>query len=131
MKAKPRRRRYRRYPTSRRWLTLENIGLIKQFLVTVGPIVVAAYLWVIPQIDARAAEYVRSQFIAVGMDPATLQALNQNLAELQESVKEKDEDVEKLSDEFKDLKSEIGKALIILQERQPQPLPAPAAKPVK
>jgi uncharacterized coiled-coil protein SlyX len=122
-----RRRRYR--PTRTRWLTLENISLVKQFFVTVGPIVVAAYLWVIPQIQAQAADYVRGQFIAVGMDPATIQALNKNLAELQETVKEKDEAVEKLSDEFNDLKMEIGKALIILQERQP--IPAPATEPVK
>jgi uncharacterized coiled-coil protein SlyX len=124
-KAKPRRRRQ---PKKTRWLTLENIGLIKQFFVTVGPIVVLAYGWAIPQIEAKAAEYVRSQFIAVGMDPQNIQTLNKNIAELQSKMKEKDDAVDNLSGELTDMKVDIGKVLILLQT---QPQPKPPSEPIK
>lgn len=116
-KARTRRRRRRQGRT--RWLTLENIGLIKQFFVTVGPIVVGAYLWVIPQIDAKAEQYVRSQFIAVGMDPKNIASLQETIVELQGQVKKKDEAVEELSDEVKEIKGDIGKVLYILEKQAP------------
>lgn len=108
---KPRTRRYRRRKPKRRWLTLENISLIKQFFVTVGPIFVAAYLWVIPEVDAKMTAYVRSQFIAVGMNPENLEKLSNGLAELQETVKEKDAATDQLSRDVLELKGLIGSVI--------------------
>lgn len=128
---KARIRRYRRRPVKTSWLTLENISLIKQFFVTVGPIVVAVYLWVIPQIDARAAEYVRAQFVAVGMDPATLQAVNKNLADLQSNFDQSAKSNEKLSSDVQDLKSQLGTVLELMKLQALKGEPQPITEPVK
>lgn len=100
-------------------LTLENIAMVKQWIYTVGPMILAAYFWALPLIESRAQEYVRQQFIAVGMDPLTLEKLGQGLEALKDKVEEGDKAQEKIEQDVGEIKSNISKVLTIIERQSP------------
>jgi len=85
--------------------------MIKQWIATVGPIVVAAYLWVIPQIQAQAADYLKGQLDVLGVSSENIAKLNQNIEELTKQSEEREKDVE-------ELKGDLGKVIILLEQQQ-------------
>lgn len=129
-KAKTRTRIVYRDRPANNYFSLDTVKRIKDWFYVVLPI--GAALWIVagPYVDAKAGDYLRVQLERIGMDPATVQALNKNLTDLQETVKEKDATVDQLSRDVGELKGDIGKVLILLQTQQ-QPIPAPIAEPVK
>lgn len=112
------------------WFNLDTIRRVKDGLWSFGAILTVLWFVAGPFVNAQAGDYLKGQLIEIGMDPATVQTLNKNLQDLQETVKERVIAVEKLSDEVNEMKGDIGKVLILLQTQQ-QPLPAPIAEPVK
>jgi hypothetical protein len=126
-----RRRRYRRYENKpESWFSSITIGQIKQWLMVMVPLVTSLWLFAGPYVNAKAEDLLKEKLVQIGMDPATVQALNKNLLELQETVKAKDGAVDKLSGDVGDLKVELGKVLILLQSQQQQ-MQAPVQEPAK
>ncbi len=119
---KPRTRiryRYRDRPVKAdNWFSSITVGQIKQWVFVMAPIVVGVWAFAGPYVDAKAADYLKTQLTLIGMDPATVQTLNKNLVALQQKVDEKDQSVDKLSGEVSDLKVDLGKVLILLQTQQ-------------
>lgn len=105
---------YRDRPANN-YFSLDTIKRIKDWFYVVLPI--AAALWIVagPYVDAKAADYLKAQLVLIGMDPATVQALNKNLVELQETVKSKDESTKQLSNDVQELKSQLGTVLELIK----------------
>ena len=95
-----------------------TVGQIKQWLTVMVPIAFGFWAFAGPYVDAKAEELLKSKLIEIGMDPATVQALNKNLIELQENVKKKEESTSKLADDVNELKVDLGKVLILLEQQQ-------------
>lgn len=119
MPAKPKVKvQYKERVIYRNPFNLENISWAKQWIAVVLPALVYLYGWVIPQLDAQAAEYVKQQFIAVGMDPATLNTLRISVEDLKSQLQQQDKVREKLADDVGDLKTDLKGVLILLQQQQ-------------
>jgi hypothetical protein len=101
---------YRDRPATN-YFSLDTIKRIKDWFYVVLPIIAALWLVAGPYVDAKAGEYLKTQLVQIGMDPATVAALNKNLAELQETVKARDEATDKLASDVADLKSLLGTVL--------------------
>lgn len=119
---------YRDRPANN-YFSLETVKRVKDGIYSFVAILAALWFVAGPFVDAQAGEYLKNQLIQIGMDPATVQALNKNLTDLQETVKQKDGAVDKLSGEVGDLKVDLVKILEKLNSIQQQQM-APA-EPVK
>lgn len=111
------------------WIGSITVADMKQWLTVMVPLAVFWWGYLGPLVESKAEELLVSKLVQIGMDPATIQSLNKNLMELQDTVKDKDGAVDKLSGEVNDLKVGLGQILILLQnQQQQQPV---AAEPVK
>lgn len=105
---------YRDRPTTH-YFSLDTVKRIKDWFYVVLPVAGAMWLVADPYVDAQAEEYLKSQLMQIGMDPATVQALNKNLMDLQEVVQERDEASKKLSEDVGELKSQLGTVLKLME----------------
>lgn len=103
------------------WIGSITISDMKQWLQVMVPLAVFWWAYLGPYVESKAEEFLVGKLVEIGADPATLQALNKNLTDLQESVKSKDGAVDRLSGEVNDLKVDLGKVLILLQQQSQQP----------
>lgn len=98
------------------WLTLENMSMVKQWVATIGPVALAAYLWVIPQIQAQTQNYLKNQLDALGISADNIAGLNKNLEEMQKKDDERSKDIEAIKDG-------LGKLIYQLEQQKLQQVP--------
>lgn len=100
----------------------QKIKDLQQLLIALGLVGGFAWIFLGPFVQAQAESIVKSQLIAIGADPATIQSLNGSVKGLQDTVNElqkaKDESkeaTEELSDDVKALKSELAPLIELLK----------------
>lgn len=92
----------------------------QQILFMLGFIGAATWLFLGPFVNAQAEALLKNKLVDIGMDPASIQTLNNNLVEIQKSSDDRDQTVQ-------ELKTDLSKVLYLLEQQQRQQILYPPA----
>lgn len=89
------------------WISDLTVGQIKQWLFVMVPLITGVWIFAGPYVDAKAEELLRDKLTTMGMDPANIQTLNRNIADLQQGRGEIKNQLEKVEATAKELTEDV------------------------